>query len=233
MIAVIQWLFHEPSTIIALISVSIAILVYFYQRKQHSKYNSYQIADQYATSLMKRIRYVKAVLNDINFSDFVSDFEDKMIRFDNGELNLLLERNKYNTVTIQSELNRINKEGLRKHMIEPDFFEAYNTLEQYASGHTYARFFEKYILDLLNELESVCILLRYNLADEKIIYQSLHQSFLKNFPYWYYFIAKDNYMNENRYYDNLIWVYKKWKSRHNKLKEKNAKQQNSYIGNRL
>lgn len=72
---------------------------------------------------------------------------------------------------------------------------------------------------VLNNLEYFALHFRHNTADESVVYQSLHQSFLEMVPYLYYYIAKQNTDSSNKLYTNVIWLYCKWRQ---KKEEQNA-----------
>ena len=73
--------------------------------------------------------------------------------------------------------------------------------------------FHKYIIDLLNDLEAFSLQFHYNLADEKLVYQSLHQTFLDNMRNWYFFISNENRFDQDRSFLNVIWLYQVWEKR--------------------
>lgn len=69
------------------------------------------------------------------------------------------------------------------------------------------------ISHLLNTLEWFSMNCRYRLADEKLLYQSLHQTFLSTVWMLYYSISKNNLNKEDKYFTNIIWLFNEWKER--------------------
>lgn len=69
------------------------------------------------------------------------------------------------------------------------------------------------ISHLLNTLEWFSMNCRYGLADEEVLYQSIHQTFLSTVWMLYYYISKNNTKNEDKFYTNTIWLFQKWKAR--------------------
>lgn len=63
----------------------------------------------------------------------------------------------------------------------------------------------------LNDLEYFCINFNSNIADSDTVYQSLHQVFFEFMPVAYIFISSRNTSSANKYYTNIIAVYKKWR----------------------
>lgn len=69
------------------------------------------------------------------------------------------------------------------------------------------------ITSLLNDLEWFAMACRYGLADEEMLYQSLHQTYISHVWLLYFYICKSNLANEDKYYTNLIWLFNLWKDR--------------------
>lgn len=70
--------------------------------------------------------------------------------------------------------------------------------------------FTSLIDDVLNELEYVCMCISSNSAGSKFVYQSLHQVFLKTIKSLAVEIASRNKNCTDKYYVNIIHVYKEW-----------------------
>lgn len=87
------------------------------------------------------------------------------------------------------------------------------------------------IIDLLNKLEAYCMYFSNGLADEEIVYQSLHQMFLITIKQLYFLISRNNKDNgADKYYVNIIEMYNKWAKRyHDKKKEEIERQENIHM----
>lgn len=79
------------------------------------------------------------------------------------------------------------------------------------------------ICDTLNNLEYMCMYIATNVADEKCIYNSLHQQFLKAIALLYFEISFTNTDNKDKYYTNIIHVYNLWKAKYIKATKKEDK----------
>jgi hypothetical protein len=64
--------------------------------------------------------------------------------------------------------------------------------------------------DVLNNLEFFALHFKHQTADESVVYQSLHKSYLEMIPVLYYYIAKNNNNSSDKLYTNVIWLYNKW-----------------------
>ncbi len=71
-------------------------------------------------------------------------------------------------------------------------------------------FMSNLINKTLNNMEYFALHFKHQTADESVIYQSLHQSYLKAIPYLYYYIANSNTDPSNKLYTNVIWLYNEW-----------------------
>lgn len=72
--------------------------------------------------------------------------------------------------------------------------------------------------DTLNKLESFCMYFKYGLADEEIVYQSLHQVFLDTISLLYYSISSRNTDPCEKYYTNIINIFVNWRNRNEERK---------------
>lgn len=79
--------------------------------------------------------------------------------------------------------------------------------------------------ELLNNMEFFALHFSHKTADESVIYQSLHQTFLEIVQYNYYEIAEKNIDSTSKYYTNIIWLFNIWRNR--KLQQNNIRSQKS------
>lgn len=220
-----NWFFSTPTSFIAFISAIIALFAYIYQRRVQKKYNAYIIAQKYAKDLLPKMRIIKKIFHKIEATNYISQFTN-VNRFDYSELKEIFEKNNKKIEDFKELFNKITLETWKISILESgsDFCNQawYNmiTSEINIEASIISDSFEKFVHDLLNELEAIAISLRYDIADEKLIYQSLHQTFLNYMNIFYYFISNENLFGENRYYENIIWLYKKWEKRKQEQKQK-------------
>lgn len=90
-----------------------------------------------------------------------------------------------------------------------------------------------FIVDLmsrtLNNMEYFALHFKHQTADESVIYQSLHQSYIEMMPYFYYFIANQNTDTSNKYYTNVIWLYQYWKEKKQQQDAERSAKTNSIV----
>lgn len=217
-----SWFFSGPTPSIALASALIALRVYFYQRNEKRKQKAYELALAYADHFLPLFRIIGAILEEIGMRTYIRRI-DSMIRFDNSELNQFLQGWGISLQTINEMLEKINRDVIEMCIAKTGCNIKYRWDYKLISRQAkidqpmlYRIGFEKMVINVLNELETMAMLFRYNIADESIVYQSLHQSFLSHMVNWFYFISYENYTNESKYYENLIWLYYKWYERKKK-----------------
>lgn len=67
--------------------------------------------------------------------------------------------------------------------------------------------------EALNNMEYFALHFKHNTADESVVYQSLHQTYLDLVILLYFNIAKSNINPSKKYYTNVIWLFDKWRNR--------------------
>lgn len=209
------WLFSTPTAIVAIFSLIVAFLTYVYQRREKRKNRACNVVERYGKEILPKIRYINKTFELIDIQKYIKFF-DNFSKFDSSELNDFLTKNRIEKNDFTKKLNDIDKDVLKKALSNTGcssvIVNIHNVLVSVNDDSIGLAFF-KFVLDMLNDLETLATLLRYNIAEEKLAYKLMHQSFLKNIVNWYFFIADNNHNDENRYYDSIIWLYNVWNKR--------------------
>lgn len=71
-------------------------------------------------------------------------------------------------------------------------------------------FLSRLINQVLNNMEFFALHFRHKTADESVVYQSLHQTYLKAIGYLYYYISIYNEDPTDKLYTNVTWLYLAW-----------------------
>lgn len=95
----------------------------------------------------------------------------------------------------------------------------------YYYKNKYYNEFNSMITDTANLLEYFCMNFNSGIADEKTIYQSVHQSFLGCVRLLYYWIAQQNSCGKDKYYTNIIELFNSWSSRYSEKCEEETELQ--------
>ena len=192
------------------------------------------------TILVSEVLKNLEAINKINISD--SDY-NHLNYFDEDELEKLFDEDDLGK--IKSEIN-IENIGLEKYisayaitgdsslnkfkdeiifLINEKFLRNEKTKQEYDKMDIIIkREFSKTMVELLNQLEWFSMHFMSDIAEEKTVYQSLHQIYLKTIKLYYPHIA---YLNrkgiKDKYYCNIIGLYVKWANIYHKEKEDEVK----------
>ena len=74
-------------------------------------------------------------------------------------------------------------------------------------------FLGKLITRVLNNMEYFSLHFTHNVADESVVYKSLHQTYIKLVQMLYYNIANANPLSPIKFYTNTIELYELWNTR--------------------
>lgn len=77
----------------------------------------------------------------------------------------------------------------------------------------YRRFMSQIINKMLNNMEYFSMNFSHGIADESVVYQSLHQTYIEAVQLLYYNIAINNKPDGMQFYTNVVKLYKKWYKR--------------------
>ena len=77
-------------------------------------------------------------------------------------------------------------------------------------------FMSQIVNKLLNNMEYFAMSFTHKVADESVVFQSLHQTYLEAVQLLYYDISKNNRADGRQFYTNVVDLYKIW---YNKSKE--------------
>lgn len=122
-------------------------------------------------------------------------------------------------IPAKSELRYLIPEEHILKQVENDSKQA-DRMKRYIMNRQYM----KVVDHLLNSLEYFAMYFNTGVADERVVYQSLHQTYLKVVRAMYFEIARRNDNPKDMYYTNIINLYVKWSERDKKMKEKIQKQ---------
>lgn len=82
------------------------------------------------------------------------------------------------------------------------------------SNESLLREFDSIVTETLNNLECFSMYFNYGIADEKTVYQSLHQTFRSTIKLLYLKISQTNKDGKDKYYTNTIELFNKWNERY-------------------
>ena len=77
----------------------------------------------------------------------------------------------------------------------------------------FSTFLGKLIIRVLNNMEFFSLHFTHNVADESVVYKSLHQTYINIVQILYYHIANRNPLSTTKYFTNIIELYELWNER--------------------
>lgn len=184
--------------VITFISVALIYKDYKDRKDKERAEKSINIAESFAKDIVKPVSFIYALFEKFGLDKLINSVNFlKFIDFDLDELNELY-----------------TSEDIKNHKKIMEEYDPENKLRSV-------------IYNTLNHLEYLCMNIVTEVADEKYIYNSLHQQFLKVISLLYIEISSTNIDNKNKYYTNIIQVYNMWtnkyimsEKREKKLKKK-------------
>lgn len=217
--------------IITFASVICAIVAYKHQKKRAKKEAACKLAQYYAENIIKKFSFVSSVFRICKTLEYINKTIelDHLRDFDNEELERILRDKNIETkefiehatnfdplVILNCRIAQIDllsdRSKIYSEFVEKD--EQDDTLVLKNKSFL-INDFDQDITDLLNSLEWFSMNCNYRIADEELLYQSLHQTFLSTVWMLYAFIAYNNRSNENKLYTNIIELFNLWRDRLN------------------
>lgn len=182
-----------------------------------------ELTQFYKDNIINKISIITKVYKETKILAILDKIKiDSMKNFDVGELNSVLsqaDREEIEKIRMSKEfenvilshadyfdidLNKVSEED--KDMVEKIVINQFKVLSQ----------------QLLNNLEYFAISFNCKIAEEKIIYQSLHQTYIRIVSHMYYEISKNNKTGEQKLYTNVIDLFNIWNNRAKEQKDREA-----------
>lgn len=226
---------YYASQIIAAIFVSTGVLIAGWQyvitaRAEMSSVAINQIqkaidlAAFYKDNILKPYKAVRYVFEQTGILQVMSHIRySEMDNFDKYELDKLMpEKQQAKLKEIQN--SEIFAESVLKANAIYDLHlhieyspELDNTQEKKGTNDSRAQipstFMNSIVTNMLNDMEYFAMHFSHETADDTVVYQSLHQTYLEITHTIYYCIAIVNKQGQSQYYTNLTELYRKWYTR--------------------
>lgn len=165
---------------------------------------------------------IRAIMNDDDFPSKYKKLKDS-IDFDYIYFRVL----EYRITTDKEYKDKYEKIDTDKNLLQPYTTEQCKEILKFENS-LFPFHFSTLIDDVLNELEYVCISLSTHAAGSMYIYQSLHQIFFDIVETLSLEISIRNHGKySDKFYSNIIHVYKEWKSQYNKCVKNELKKKDN------
>lgn len=230
--------------IVTVLSVACAFFAYGHQKARNKKDTACNLAKHYADSIINKYADIVNVFVETGISSEIKDLVNiaDLKYFNADELKTLTKDNAQRAKALFEKTKSIDPEvilavrmnNVCSPMERDGMFQYYVVHDEEGNrsvrnGRYLQLEFSEEIANLLNELEWFAMNCRYRLADEKLLYQSLHQTFLSTVWLLYFHISAQNTNNEDKLYTNVIWLFGEWRDRLLKITKKAEKKKSKYI----
>lgn len=225
-------------------SVCCAFRAYIHQKERSKKEAACKLAQHYASNVVEKYSRISGVFTESGLFDEIKQVADlrSLNNFDKEELDAQLEARNINLEDLEKKMIEINPsailqcriDGAHSVMERSIIMEGYTKTDedgkrQIINTSYLQNDFLQDIGDLLNELEWFAMNCRYGLADEEILYQSLHQTYLSTVWMLWFYISRKNINNEDKLFTNVIWLFVAWRDRLNKITDESKAQKEELI----
>lgn len=216
------------STIFVISGVAIAVWQY-YLSYVDSKRNmdvirvqkAIDLSEYYKDNILSYIAPIRYIFDNSGITKIISKIEvSKIKHFDEKELYTFLENEDINSLKeIQKSDNFflavINANAIYNLGLSQDLIELYKKNSQLSplEEKIFSTFLGKLITRVLNNMEFFSLHFTHNVADESVVYKSLHQTYIDIVQMFYYHIAKLNPMSTTKFFTNIIELYEIWNNR--------------------
>lgn len=227
--------------IFSIISVIIAYLSFIYGKKRKRKEIAIALADEYRKKILPMIDFFEKGMQQSLFKSACVSLipTNRMEKFNMQELKEIVgdENIKRLKDLMQIDAKNIIFAKIFSTANASEILSLFSLLSELKNDKAkyknitvaLQQEFESNISSLLNTLEWFCMNFNSGIADENIVYQSLHQTFISTVQSLYYFICIQNKeKNSQKYFTNIIKLYNTWNTRNLKITEKEKKWKQNY-----
>ena len=218
--------------IVTAVSVYFAFRAYYHQKERAKKDAACELARYYAHDIIQRYDFVSYTFQHSKKEEKIKELfpYDRLKNFDYKEMTDILAEQGHDVQKTMSELFRIEPHIIYQGMIRNarSVEERHSLCDEYiketkdSAGNKVTEILHQDMLMLaitnevtmlLNDLEWFSMSCRYGLADEEMLYQSLHLTFLSSVWLLYQYICFNNRENTDKLFTNVIWLFNKWADR--------------------
>ena len=235
----------DVASIVGIIGIAIALVSLYVAYKDHIKgqkrkslENAVLLSKIYLEELLDNISFISSVFSASNMQEHLHSNLD-IDRLEDLDFSLIELQELYsgNALSdIEEELDNIDPINVVacSEMLKLNSFDEYktsisfdkNTKKLYVEDHIknlVISEFKSCIENTLNKLEWFAMNFTTEIADEKAVYQSLHQTYISGVQQLYYFISKNNHNYHDKVYTNIASLYNLWIKRINETSSKEDK----------
>lgn len=184
------------------------------------------LAEYYKDNVLSQYALIRYIYKEIKLMGIVSDPAKTcdMKEFNEREFNEIYTEQQIEDIKKLTKSPDLIKAIISAQIIFGECLniEKYVSIEETEKGKTiskinadaiYKEYGNNIILNTLNNLEFFAMHFTHKTADEEVVYQSLHQTYIEIVQLLYYEIARKNKKDTDCYFSNVIELYSIWKKR--------------------
>ncbi len=217
-----------------------------YEREKDRVQKAIDLAGYYKDNILPNILIIQEIYEKTGILDIIDNISiDKMNNFDILEVTNNLSKKQiqkieyivksklFSDILVQSSINYyLGSNYISETSADMDGKEVRNIkVDEKNLKLEYARM----LLQTTNNLEFFAMHFMHNTADETVVYQSLHSTYIELIRVLYYDLSSNNKNGEEKMFTNIIWLFNIWKERaiQQKQKEAEASRNNIVRGTQL
>jgi hypothetical protein len=236
--SLLSWIAAIGSSLTLLV-VCFYIFQYINNNRRHKYEKAIEYANIYANEVLPQMGYIYELYDSANVEDILHKVRNaKLSDFDYTEYDAILtanEKRNFENAFRNLDLNKY-VQAHEKHFQNPypycitsldlenipEYIEPAKNVEKMLI-QMYSFEYDKLCEHILNTLETIAMGYILKVANEKVVYCSLHQSFIKTAEILYLKIAPKNIKPEDKLYSYIARLYREWKTRSEDSKTQKAK----------
>ncbi len=175
-----------------------------------------KLSEYYKNNILNKMVTIRYVFEKSGVKKILDKIKPgEMKNFDGDELKTMLSKsdieeiqkiiNSKKMVAIIEEADRLYRLNLRYLKHAEEIKDNDPEIQQVTK-----KLMSQIVNELLNNMEYFAMHFTHNVADESVVYQSLHQTYLQIVQMSYYNIAINNKADGTQYYTNVVDLYKIW-----------------------
>jgi len=180
-----------------------------------------EIAEYYKENILAYSRNLKQIIENLGILDIVEGVDLKEIEF----FDIIEHKQVYSKKNLNKIINTRIKYNIDRNVNEKSISYRSTTKEEYkhkgkCMNEKIGQEYVDLMFIILNNLEIFSMYFVHGTADESVVYQPLHMSYLEIVRLLYYDISYANRNGENKFYINTIKLFNIWKDKALKMRER-------------
>lgn len=187
-----------------------------------------ELAEYYKNKILKPYLPLYYVYKKSGIIDVIDTITGDMECFDQEELNMILGKDniaKIKELSISDGFIKAVMYANKIYNLNINL-ESFLIKEKIDVNSLLNSFMNNVAVEVMNNLEIFSMHFTHNSADDTVVYQSLHQTYLQIVRMLYYNISKNNTDGVTDYYTNVISLYKKWSDIQKEVRKKATNERN-------